>query len=367
MVVEVGYMFIEDKSGMRPKLGDTHMTLPITFDYSGGRDDIRKSVNLWSWILAIIGLILVFGTLFSDRVFYIKIPLAVIIGYAFAFVIRFILLKEYDKKEEYKKMISDDYRIDYKEIWGIYKIEDTHPYICRFRNGKNGVYILLNKDVILGKYTESEYRHYEAIADAYNLAGAGRVQMVHIDYMDGVGSDERLSESLAALSDVHNPDLKDLLTDMYSYQQINSKSRVTTFDVYVFLWTGNDITAWNTINRILNCFLEANYRSYRVLGERDLRDLCKIIFNLEDFSVVDASAHVFTDDLTSSIIPISVTDEYGNVTVINKTVEEKRKDHQVKEAEAEARKRELVRRKKEKKKSHSKKFVSSDDEFKDIL
>ena len=347
-------MAIEDRTGMKPRLGATTMTLPITFDYSGGRDESNKSKKLWSWILGILGVIISVGMLISDRAVYIKVPLALIIAYIFMFIIRFILLGEFDKKEEYKRLESEDYKLSYQDIWGIYKVEETHPYICRFRNGKSGVYILLNKDVILGKYMESEYNHYEAIADAYNLAGAGKVQMVHIDYMDSVGSDERLAESLVSLGEVQNADLRDLLTDMYNFQQRNILSRVTTFDVYAFLWTGNDITAWGTINRILNCFLEANYRSYRVLAERDLRDLSKVIFNLEDFSVVEASSSVFSDNVKTSITPISISDEYGNVTILNNTSEERKAEAKAKLEEAEARKREIERRKKEKKSRHKK-------------
>ena len=288
-------MAVEDTSGMRPQLGDTSITLPITFDYSGGRKDKNKSAKLWSIILGIIGIIVTIGTLFGDQKIYLRVPLAIGIFFIFFFIIRFLLLKEGKRKEEYKKMLSKDYELEYKDIWGIYKVEDLHPFYCRFRNGKSGVYIRLNKDVILGKYVESEYQHYEAIADAYNLAGAGKVQMVHIDYMDTVGSDERLEDSFIALEDVSNPDVKDLLTDMYSYQQNNIQKRVSTFDVYAFLWTGNDITAWNTISRILNCFLDANYRSYQILNERGLRELTKTVYNLNDFSVLEASSSTFEE------------------------------------------------------------------------
>ena len=348
-------MEVVDKSGMRPRLGDTSIVLPITFDYSGGRKDKDKSLKLWSIILGIIGLILAIGTLFSEQAFYIKIPLAIGIVVGFSLFIRFALLKEWDKKEALKGMLSSDYKRKYRDFWGIYKVENTHPYYCRFRNGRSGLYIRLNKDVILGKYAESEYQHYEAIADAYNLAGAGKVMMVHIDYMDNVGTDERLEESFISLEDVSNPDLKDLLTDIYSYQQSNLNRRVTTFDVYAFMWTGNDITAWNTISRILNCFLEANYRSYQILNERDLRELTKVVFNLNDFSVTDASAHAFESTGTSSITPISLTDAGGNVTVINKTTKEKAEERKAKLAEQEAQRRELERRKKDKKSKKSKK------------
>ena len=32
---------------MRPQMGATFMTLPITFDYSGGRRDSAKSKKVW--------------------------------------------------------------------------------------------------------------------------------------------------------------------------------------------------------------------------------------------------------------------------------------------------------------------------------
>lgn len=361
-------MRVEDTSGMRPKLGDANITLPITFDYSGGRKDKQKSIKVWSIILGVIGFIVTLGIFFSDREFYIKIPLGLASIFVFSFVIRYLLLKEKEKKEEYKGILAHDYKMDYKEFWGIYNVEDIHPYICRFRNGRSGLYIRLNKDVILGKYAESEYEHYEAIADAYNLAGADKVQMVHIDYMDNVGTDERLEESFIALEDVKNPDLKELLTDIYSFQQSNMLHRVTTFDIYVFIWTGSDISAWNTISRILNCFLDANYRSYKVLNERDLRELTKVIFNLNDFSVTDASAHAFEDaESSKNIVPISVENPDGSIEVINKTSEEKAKEREALIKEKRAQEEELERRKREKKNKNRKKDDTGNDVYKDMF
>ena len=355
-------MNVKDETGMRPELGDTSITLPITFDYSGGRKDSDKSAKIWSIILSVIGIIILLGTIFGNAGIVEKIVVSIVIFVGFSSFIRFVLLKENSKKENYKSYISKDYKLDYKDIWGIYKVENVYPYICRFRNGKSGLYIRLNKDVILGKYVEAEYEHYEAIADAYNLAGAGKVQMVHVDYMDNVGTDERLTNSFNSLEDVSNPDLKDLLTDIYSFQQSNIYNRVNTSDVYVFLWTGNDVTAWNTINRILNCFLDANYRSYKVLNEKDLRELVKLVFNLSDFSISEASSSTFeVEGATSSIIPISVTDVDGVVAKINKTFEEKEADRKAKEMEEIAKSKELNRRKRKKKSKSN----SSDDN--DIL
>lgn len=357
-------MNIEDSTGMRPEMGDSTITLPITFDYSGGRKDTSKTAKVWSIILAVVGILIFFGTLFGNAELIPKIIISSVVLIVFSTVIRFFLLKEKEKKEAMKSIIHTDYKLAYKDIWGIYKVERIHPHICRFRNGKSGIYIRLNKDVILGKYSEAEYEHYEAIADAYNLAGAGKVQMIHVDYMDNVGTDDRLESSFRSLEDVSNPDLRDLLTDIFSYQQENISRRVSTFDVYVFLWTGNDRTAWNSIQRIINCFLEANYRSYQILDERDLRELTKIVFNLNDFSVSEASAETFStgDSVRSPITAISLTNADGTVVKLGKTKKEKEDEEKARILEEEARKR--VRGKK----SVNKKDSDDDDElFKDIF
>lgn len=317
----------KNPSGMRPSMGDSYITLPITFDYHGGRRDSQKTKVTWAWITGIIGFIIVIGILFSkEGKFFSNLSIAFVVSLVLFFGIRYIFLDEKRVRANYKKMMSDDLRLDDSVIWGIYHVEDAYPYICRFRNGRSGLFIGLNKDVILGKYVESEYEHYEAIGDAYNLAGASRVQIVHIDYMDNVGSDERLEESFISLGEVSNPDLKNLLTEIFSYQQDQMMKNVTTFDVYAFLWTGSDISAWNTIQRILACFLDANYRSYHVLNSLDLRELTKVVMNLEEFSVIKASSGAFETSVSSSISPILLVDANGNETKLGKTKDERKEE-----------------------------------------
>ena len=350
----------ENISGMRPKMGDSSMTLPVTFDYSGGRRDSRRSKTLWAVVVGIIGVIVGVGILFNrEGNIALNFILGVIFLYLMALVIRFGFLREGKIRKEYITLIDDDYKCSSNSIWGIYDISSQYPYYCRFRNGKSGLFIRLNKDVILGKYSESEYEHYEAIGDALNLAGASRVQICHIDYMDNVGTDERLEESFINLSEVRNPDIKDILTDMFSYLQNQMMLRVTTFDVYLFLWNGSDISAWNTIQRILSCFLEANYRSYHILDSSDLRELTKTLYNLHDFSVVNAASHAFAVGDYSGVVPIKKIMSDGSEEVYNKTMEQKREERARALKEEELKKQELKNRR-ERKKGKSKK---DDEEF----
>lgn len=347
-----------DRTGMRPKLGQTSLILPVTFDYSGGRKDTQKTAKVFSIVLAFIGIVVGIGTIFSKKGFFLtNFILGVAIMYGFMLVIRFGLLKEGKIRQNMIDLSDSDYKKDLREWWGIYNISDTYPYYCRFRNGMSGVFVLLNKDVILGKFSESEFEHYEAIGDAYNICGSSNIKMCHIDYMDNIGADERIEESFIALERVQNPDLKDLLTDMFSYQQEQMMERVTTFDAYLFMWSGSDINAWNTIQRILSCFMQANYRSYHVLNAKDLRDLAKTLGNFKDFSVIDAMMNAFVTESSVSINPIKVSHGDGNEEILGKTRAQRKEEAILKEKEEELKKEEIKRRKK----SGSKKKLEDDE------
>lgn len=328
-----------DSTGMRPTVGMRTMVLPITFDYSGGRASREKSNKVASIVLSVIGVALSIAILLSKIVFYIKIPIALGFLAVFMFVIRFFFLKERRIRSEKIQDIDRDYKVEVSRFWGIYDIGDIFPYVCHFRSGKNGMFIQLNKDVVIGKFAEAEFNHYEAIGDAYNIAGGSNIQMCHLDYMDVVGSDERLEASFESLDRVSNPDLKDLLTDIYTYQQEMMYKRFSSFDVYLFLWSSRDDIAWGQIQRILACFLEANYRSYHVLNKKDVGELTKVIMYLNDnFSTESAMLNAFTTERERGIKAIRIDRADGTSEVLGKTAEEIKQEAREREEARQAKK-----------------------------
>lgn len=334
---------MDNQSQMRPTMGSRTMMLPLTFDYSGGRKDSNKSKIIFAIGLLIIGIIVSLGVLFNgQKSILLNLPISCIILFVVGLIIRYPMMGEGKVRKDYEDIERNDLERGFEDIWGIYSIDDVYPYYCRFRNGRSGLYIRLNKDVILGKYSESEYHHYEAIGDAYNLVGANNIQMCHVDYMDNVGTDDRLVNSFVNLSRCDNTDVKDLLTDILTYQQNQMMERVTTFDVYLFTWRGSDINAWGCIQQVIACFLEANFISYRVLDRDDLRNLAKTLYNLKDISVVSALMSAFgasTVTDVSGITPIKVVKGTGEEYILGKTREEKEQERMLAEKERELRKK----------------------------
>ena len=339
---------------MRPRKGDSALNLPVTFDYSGGRKESNKSRILWVCILMVLGLIIGVGTMFSEDGFFLfNIIFGLLIIAGVVIIIRFPIMKEHKIREKMAKELDEDFVKNYGDLWGIFEMSDVYPYYAHLRNGRTAVYIQFEKDVILGKVSDSEYNHYEAIGDAYNLAGSMQIGLCHIDYMDFVGSDERLVNCFSELSSVENPDIRDLLTDVYTNLQEQMNQNVSTFDVYVATFKTSETIFWYNLQQIISCMLEANYVSFKILDKSDLRDLSKSLFNLKDFSVVEACASAFENKKYAGIIPISITKQDGTETVLNKTLEEQKEERKQKERELALKKEEDRRRKQKKKKSEN--------------
>lgn len=339
---------------MQPKDGDSSINLPVTFDYSGGRKESNKNKYITIAILGVLGIIIGIGTIFSkDGFFLINLIFGLAIMYGVLLIIRFPLLKEHKVRNNMLDLEEKDMVIDYHSLWGIHSIDEVYPYYCHLRNGKTAIYVQFEKDVIIGRLPNYEYLHYEAIGDAYNIAGSLDIGMCHIDYMDNIGDDERLQECFKELSNVENPDVRDVLTDIYTNLKYSMEESVSTFDVYVFTFKSSPSAFWFGIQQVFSCMLEANYVSYKILNQSDLRDLSKSLFNLHDFSVVEASATSFAKKNDyKGIIPISVIKADGTETVLNKTLDEKKEERKLREKEQQLKKEEDRRRKRNKKKGN---------------
>lgn len=344
----------ENDSIMRPIKGSSKVYLPITFDYSGGRSESSKGRMLWAIVIAVIGIILGLGTIFSKEGFFlVNLLLGIIIMFLFSLIIRFPILKEHNVRNAMLSRKNFDYKEETDSMWGIYEIDNMYPYYAHMRNGKVALFVLFEKDVILGKEEDSKYSHYEAIADAYNLAGSAGIGLCHIDGMDVIGNDERLVECFRSLPSITNTDMRDLLTDIYTNLEDIMDERFTTYDIYVFTSKDNEASFRYQVNKIINCLLDANFRSFKILDSNGIRWLAKSINNLYDFSVTEACYNSFKVQNYSGIVPISVTYSDGSELKINKTSAEKKAEVKLREKEDRLRKEEKKNRKKTGKKSSS--------------
>lgn len=310
---------------MTPQQGDYSINLPITFDYKGGRGQEKKGKVVITLITVFVTIIMCVGLITNDGLeLYLKLIYTFGVFYIGLFILRFIVFRELWYSDIYEGLKESDYELKLEQIWQIFDIDFNYPYVCYFRNGYKGIYVRMEKDAITGKPDSNMFDHYEAIGDAYNVAHSLNMNIVHIDYMDNVGNDARMQKLYDDLVFIENPDMQEMMIDIYSNLQDEMSRNYSSFDIYLFL-TRDDVSNFvYNIQAVCNRMLGGNFITYKVLDRFEISRVCTALLNLHDFSVVDACENILQGVSSVGIIPISVTHGDGTVEEFNKTVAEKK-------------------------------------------
>ena len=331
---------------MQPMPSDTSVLLPVTFDYRGGRGQNTKTTIITTIAIILLTIIFAIGVAKREGIeIYIKPFLVIGIIYIGLFLLRFLVLKERYYSDIYEGMLETDYALNTTDLWQIFEIQDNYPYICFFKNGMKGLFVKMEKDAITGKSSEAQYDHFEPISTAYNVAHSANMNIVHIDYMDNVGNDPRLARMYADLSHVDNIDMKDMLIDIYNNLQDEMSGNYSCFDIYLFL-TRDKIQSFEyNVKMVAELMLGGNFITYKILNKQEISGVCTALFNLHDFSVVDACEAVMSNQYSRGIVPIHLKHSDGTIDKINKTQQEKKIEAQERVRKQQEREKEIERQK----------------------
>lgn len=318
--------------GMVPERGDRQVAIPLTFDTKVKRDSLslrKMGLGLLMVIGGLIGAILIL--IFAEP--RLKIW-SLFFLWGVTLFVRFIFLHELTFKKRQQELVDRDYTFSTQIFWSIVSINDYFPYICKLSDGRLIIFVMFDKDIIVGRDDGAEYDHYEAIADAYSLMLSRGISAIHIDYADFVGKDDRMASLFNNIKETENPELKQEMIRMYDYVQSYMYRSYADYDVYAFFYNGNEETFWEDLQGVLDCFNQANYVRNRVLTREDISDLCISLMNLEDFSVSRASERIFVNNQASnSYFKVIWTEKNGVRTQVNRTREEIENEQRVKFAE----------------------------------
>lgn len=311
---------------MQPSPNSDTVSLPITFDYTVGRSESGRTRKVIAWMVSIIffiiGLLILFRGLQN---FFVRLLIVVALYTVVTYSVRFLLLQEGKLRKQYYEQLDNDYKISTEDIWGIYEIDGDEIRVAHYRNGRLGIFFALEKDVIVGLDAESEFKHYEAVSDAYNEVAKNRAQIIHIDYMTHVGRDPRMAKLYEQASKSPNPDMRAVLNGIYSHLDDTMRDEISTYDAYVILIPSTEVQYNQIARKVIERFMEGNYLGYTMLSDEQIRDLTVELFNLHSFSVVDAERNALISSTYRVAVPISIEKD-GVVTKLNKTVKEKREE-----------------------------------------
>ena len=311
---------------MQPSPNSDTVSLPITFDYTVGRSESGRTRKVIAWMVSIIFFIIGLLILFrGSQNFFVRLLIVVALYTIVTYSVRFLLLQEGKLRKQYYEQLDNNYKISTEDIWGIYEIDGDEIRVAHYRNGRLGIFFALEKDVIVGLDAESEFKHYEAVSDAYNEVAKNRAQIIHIDYMTHVGRDPRMAKLYEQASKSPNPDMRAVLNGIYSHLDDTMRDEISTYDAYVILIPSTEVQYNQIARKVIERFMEGNYLGYAMLSDEQIRDLTVELFNLHSFSVVDAERNALISSTYRVAVPISI-EKNGVVTKLNKTVKEKREE-----------------------------------------
>lgn len=311
---------------MQPSPNSDTVSLPITFDYTVGRSESGRTRKVIAWMVSIIFFIIGLLILFrGSQNFFVRLLIVVALYSVVTYSVRFLLLQEGKLRKQYYEQLDNDYKISTEDTWGIYEIDGDEIRVAHYRNGRLGIFFALEKDVIVGLDAESEFKHYEAVSDAYNEVAKNRAQIIHIDYMTHVGRDPRMAKLYEQASKSPNPDMRAVLNGIYSHLDDTMRDEISTYDAYVILIPSTEVQYNQIARKVIERFMEGNYLGYTMLSDEQIRDLTVELFNLHSFSVVDAERNALISSTYRVAVPISIEKD-GVVTKLNKTVKEKREE-----------------------------------------
>ena len=311
---------------MQPSPNSDTVSLPITFDYTVGRSESGRTRKVIAWMVSIIFFIIGLLILFrGSQNFFVRLLIVVALYIVVTYSVRFLLLQEGKLRKQYYEQLDNDYKISTEDIWGIYEIDGDEIRVAHYRNGRLGIFFALEKDVIVGLDAKSEFKHYEAVSDAYNEVAKNRAQIIHIDYMTHVGRDPRMAKLYEQASKSPNPDMRAVLNGIYSHLDDTMRDEISTYDAYVILIPSTEVQYNQIARKVIERFMEGNYLGYTMLSDEQIRDLTVELFNLHSFSVVDAERNALISSTYRVAVPISIEKD-GVVTKLNKTIKEKREE-----------------------------------------
>lgn len=321
---------------LQPQRGDDKVAIPVTFDVKYSVLNFKMSklyISLAAMVLMFVLWVIVMFIAADNKY---RVTASVIAFIIVPMVCRMAIIGEYKYRKNYKQLVAHEFQYDYSLFWSIYDTSTGAPTVFHHTSGLSSVFVAFDKDVIVGKGNSSDYEHFEAIGNAYQLLAKKGINCIHIDYMDNVGKDTRLQSLFESAESCKSVDLRNCILDMLDYMQWYMMGTYADYDVYCFSSKLRPDLFIDELVPILSAFEHGNYIRYRILTRPEVRDLVASVFSIPDFSVTRTCDNLFASKSTSSYIKIIWTEVDGKREIVNKTREQLAAEARINAEEREA-------------------------------
>lgn len=301
---------------LRPQIGDDRVFLPLTIDKTGYSSRFNYINRIYfSLGLILIGVVGSFSYLiFSSHSWFIKPFVFILVLVLITLIIRYAVLEEYHYRSDIERQDCTNLRMSTSSLWGIFSIEEDSPHVCYYRSGSLGIFVLAEKNVLVGHDTyEHHFQHYTALADAYRAAAGLSVEVTHIDLHGTVGYDNRIDNLFLNISDTDNTDLRDVLSSVYSHLRDSSQGILLSTDIFLLTHRSSRRELLQGYQAFTDNLLGANYLACHPMNQDEIKSCTESLFNLEHFSALSAIRDSIDVSLENAITPVSLTSPSGEV------------------------------------------------------
>lgn len=296
------------------------MFIPINID--GGFNDsfnVFSSGRLYCLLGVVIGYIAIMFLMVAS---YISIGLQLVVTVLYWLLGLWLIRKFVINEKYYYKIISkmQEYeRTTPAVFWGISDIiGDNKGALLQYTDGKVGVIVRLNKNIITGKNASARDMHYNSMSDFYNDLVGKQYKFVQFNKMETLGKDTRLQELDKLVYKVENSNLRKLMELQVKYLKVNARETLYETD-YILVYTDKVLKRDSILDDVLDS-LEilvqgSNYSTYTVLDKVGVVDLVNMEYGTKRFDYLDATMSVFRNGNNRGLRkePIIITDvELGN-------------------------------------------------------
>lgn len=239
-------------------------------------------------------------------------------------ILRYVVFEEPLYYDMYKEL-KDSCVVSPYKLWNIGSKQNALiGTLLSYNDGKVGIIVRLERDVITGRKEDYKEEHFDALSDFYKELNRHGIKRVRMDIMEPTGNDKRLAELDKLCNTTDNYNVNRLVE--LSTTHIKNISAKTLSDVeYYLLYTENFMEQQKFIEDATDCLevlLQGGYAGYEILGEdgeRQLNEFAKQINFVDYFNTDEAALRIFNSVSTQAqdIVIVNVDTDKGTVNIDN--------------------------------------------------
>lgn len=239
-------------------------------------------------------------------------------------VTRYAILEEKYYHRMYKKM--KQFEISTPSVfWNIVSMKETDEgTVMVYADGKIGVVVKMERDTIIGKDSDFEEIHYDAISDFYRELNLKGLKYIQLNIMEQAGKDPRLQKLDELVTKTDNKNISRIIEAQVGH--IKRITRATLFETdYFIVYTDNTNLSDTIIQDTVDCvykLLNGGFIGYSLLGSADIIELFKDENNVKYFDYTEATYNVYKNfgvNIPKAFDLVSITYENGEEESIDNT------------------------------------------------